>query len=283
MAINLARIGTGLLTAGQSEILPAFAGQLSGADDAEERAKKLEDDTYYQREAAKQKQYELLGSLKAPETSESMERRIRALEDQSQAGPLSQDPYFQGARANLVQGGEQALAGVQNQQAARDNSGGFANQGSIHDVYDRLGAQLANLGEHSVQVKDQKAQMAAQARQSIVDNQIAFQNHVAQAKMAIESGDSAAAMASIQAAYNARENIAQATRQMEASLISAGTSVGASALTGKPKASEPVDQSTSGGNNFSSNTNRTNSTDPFGANSGDYYAQLAKQPWAYQR
>lgn len=261
-----------------------LSGGLAGTDAANERADKYQADLYGQRQYAKQKQYDLINSLQAPQTSDATLKRIAALEDQSKEGPLSQDPYFQGARANLVQGGEQALSSVQNQQRAHDNSGGFANQGSINDVYDRLGAQMAQLGQQSVAVKDQKAQVAAQARQAIVDNQIAFQNSVAQAKMAVESGDSSTAMQAIQAAYTARENIAQAQRQMEASLIGAATSVGAAAA-GAPGAG-------GGGQSQSyqqqqiptvNGSGATSSVNPYGASTGDYYSSMANQPWAYQR
>lgn len=213
-----------------------ISSALSGSDEANQRADKFQGDLAGQRANARTAQYNLLNGMQAPTVSPEMERRIRALEAESAPGPLVEDPLFQGDRAALVQGGQQALSGVQNVQKGYHTSGGFSNQGSISDVYDRLGAQLAQLGQQSRAVKEQKRDVAAQARQQIADGQTAYNNAIVQAKMAIESGDAAAANAAIQSAYQAKENIAQAQRQMTGSLISAAVS-GAAASMGAPRPS----------------------------------------------
>lgn len=251
-----------------------LSGGLSGADDSRQREDQSQWDQGELRKGAKQKQYDLLGQIQAPTMSPQMETRLKALEDQSQPGELSQDPYFQGVRSQLVQGGQQALSGVQNNHAAYGTEGGFSNQGSAHDVYDRLGSQMASLGQQSVNLKDQKAGMAAQARQQFADAQTQYQNAQTRAKMAIEAGDTQAALAAMQQAYAARENIQAAQNQMTGSLISAGT---AAATGGVGKANQPANSQQalpsepSGGG------------DPYAATSGDQYAATASLPYAYQR
>jgi hypothetical protein len=222
---SIARVGLAVGTGGASEILPFVANKLDGNDQAQSDLDKYQNDAYGQREATRTKQNAYVDQMQGPSVSPQMEARLKALEDESKPGPLVSDPYFQGARSTMVQGGQAALSGVDNRHAVNNTTGGFRNQGSIADVYDRLGAQLSQLGQHSQALKDQKAQTAASARQAILDHQIEFENSKTKARMAIESGDSAAAMAAINQAYNARNNMLQAQRQMEASLLSAGASV----------------------------------------------------------
>lgn len=238
MGFDWGRTALGIGTLGVSEI-PRF---LSGSDAANDRADKFEKDLAGQRWGAKQNQYQLLEQMKAPSISPQMLARIKALEDESASGPLVSDPLFQGDRATLVQGGQQALSGVQNLQRANDNSGGFSNQGSIADVYDRLGTQLSQLGQHSRGVKEQKRDVAAAARQQIVDGQINYENAITQAKMAIEAGDAASASAALQAAYAARENIANAERQMIGQMMAIGGQVGSAAVGKPPTPAAPVPQ-----------------------------------------
>lgn len=162
---------------------------------------------------SKQTQLNLLNQMRRPETSPAMQRRIQALEEQAVDRPLSQDPYFQGQRATLVSGGREALADVQNQQRAYGVGGGFRNIGSVSDIQDRLGAQLAQLGGQAIQRRDLARDAAAEARQAAIDAQIAYDNAVTQARISIEAGDAAGAQQAINMAYQARQAASQAQSQ----------------------------------------------------------------------
>ena len=113
-----------------------------------------------------------------------------------------------------------------------DVSGGFKNVGSMQDVYDRLGAQLAQLGQQSTQRKAQSRDAAAEVRQGIADAQISYDNEILRAKMAIEAGDAAAAQDAMNKAYAARETIKQRTQQ----LFMGAAKLGVVALSGNPLA-----------------------------------------------
>lgn len=196
----LGPIGTGV-----GAVVGGLAGWLSGdgGDNEEEKAKALA----AERQKGKDTQYALLNSMQAPVQTASTAARIKALEDQSKSSSLVEDPYFQAQRAGLVQGGQQALSSVNNIDKGQGISGGFSNAGSASDIYDRLSGQLSQLGQNSVNLKDQKATQAAQMQQNFADAQSAFANAQIQAKMAIEAGDSASAMAAIQDAYEAKQKM----------------------------------------------------------------------------
>lgn len=225
---TIGRVGAGVMTLGGSEVLgvgddlQGFLSDPSGANAANDRLLGYQNSSAAQRAAAKAKQYELLGSLKGPQVSDQVRNRIRALETESRPTSLVEDPYFQGQRATLVQGGQQALSSVQNNQKAQGTSGGFSNQGSVNDIYDRLGAQLSQLGQQSANVKSSKADQAAQMQQAIADGQIAFDNAVTNAKIAIESGDAAAASQALQQAYAAREQVVQNQRNFYTGIAQMG-------------------------------------------------------------
>ncbi|MFM2117269.1 MAG: hypothetical protein RL316_459 [Bacteroidota bacterium] len=186
---------------------------ISGAG-ARSRADELAQQLAQQRAGAKAQQYQLLGQLQSPALTPQMETRIKALEDQSKASSLVEDPFFQGARARAVTGGAKELAGVGGRQQAYDVSGGFKNIGSMQDIYDRLGSQLAQIGQQSIQRKDVIAQNAAKMRQGIADAQLEFNNNVTKMKMAIESGDAVAAQQAMKDAAAAKEAIRQRTQQL---------------------------------------------------------------------
>jgi hypothetical protein len=265
-----------LTPAAPFKALSDASGILSGADDARDSEKKMQGDIWDQRQINKNKQYDLLGGMQAPQMSPEMDRRLKALEDDSKPGPLVSDPYFQGQRAAVAQGGQQALSSVGNRRAAYDTSGGFSNQGSISDIYDRMGSQLAQVGAQSAQLKDQKSQVAAQARQAFTDSQVAYNNAIQQAKMAIESGDSQLAMQAISAAYQARENAANAQRQMTGQLLAIGGQIGAAAVGGG-----------GGGGGASTATTYPQtavSVSPaYTPTSPQQYADQASLPWAFSR
>lgn len=177
----------------------------------------------------KQQQYDLLGQRQGPSMTPEKEARIRALESEG-ATPLEQDPHFQTQMRQATTGGAQALAGIQNQQVARGAAGGFANQGSIGDVYDRMGTQLANIGQQQTNFKENAANQAAQIRQSYADAQIAYNNSLVDARTAIESGDHIAVS---QAMNNMAAAKAAADQALGKNLLSAGEVV-AGAYTGNP-------------------------------------------------
>lgn len=243
-------------------------GGLFGSDDSDERRQREEDiarEEAARREALgiqekkRARSLNLLDQMKAPEQSDAARRRIAALEEESQMGPLSQDALFQGDRATLIQGGQQALSNIQNTQRAAGTSGGFANQGSIQDTYDRLSGGLAQLGQQSRQVKEAKRDTAAELQQSFLDSQTQFQNAQTNAKIAIEQGNADAAAQYLQQAYQARQDIEQNYRkqiqaaeqrqaaQQSAALGAAGTLLGK--LNGRsainPSMQSPSNQNTS--------------------------------------
>lgn len=223
--------------------------------DAEERDDNYRADQERLRQQNKTTQYGLLNQMQGPQVSDATRLRIKALQDESRPTSLVEDPYFQAQRATVVRGGQQALAGVQNAQRAQGNSGGFSNQGSMADVYDRLGGQLAGLGQQSAEMKSQKADRAAQMEQEIANSQIAFQNAQTKARMAIESGDAAAASQALAEAFQAKQAADAAQRQMYAGIIGTAATAGGMALggplggaLGKKLAGTATDAMGSGGN-----------------------------------
>lgn len=222
-------IGTAI-GAGAGALAGGLAGWFgsSGNDDQEEYQRQLA----AQRAQSKAAQYGYLDQMQGPQVTDATRRRIAALQDQSKASSLVEDPYFQGQRAQLVQGGQQALSSVDNAHNTYGTTGGFSNQGSQHDVMDRLSGQLSQLGQQSVALKDQKANQAAQMEQGIVDAQTAFKDAQLRARMAIESGDSAAASEAINQAFQAKQKMNESNRSAMGSALggvaqAAGTYAGA--------------------------------------------------------
>lgn len=210
-----------------------LAGWFGSGDDDEAA---YEQQQSAQRAQSKAAQYNYLNQMQAPVVSDATRRRIAALNDESKASSLVEDPFFQGQRATAVQGGQQALSSVGNAHAAYDTTGGFSNQGSQQDVYDRLSSQLSQLGQKSIELKDQKSQQAATMEQGIADAQTAFQNAQLRARMAIESGDSAAASAALKDAFSAKQAMDAANRQTIGAALggaaqAAGTFAGANRYT----------------------------------------------------
>lgn len=237
----------GILTGGT--VFKKGLGYVSGADDAKKRQQELEAQQAAERARIRETQLGLLGQIKGPQVDPAIERRIKALEMESTPTALVEDPLFQGDRATLVQGGQQALASAQNSQRAYGLSGGFQNTGSVQDAYDRLGGQLSALGQQSRQVKETKRDTAAAARQSLLDAQVSYDNAMIQARMNIEAGDSAAASAAIQQAYQARESIAASQRAMLGAVLGTAASVGGM-IAGGPAggaAGNSIGQSVGGG------------------------------------
>jgi hypothetical protein len=176
------------------------------------------------REKAKRTQIDYLNSMQGPSLTPQQEARIRALETES-TRPMLEDPNYGFQVGQATRGGAQALSSIQNKQRATGATGGFQNIGSMSDVYDRVGGQLSQIAQQNQAIKEQKRDQAAELRQNIADGQIAFQNSIRQARMAIEAGDAATTQAALQAAYNAKQQITQSTKQMIFSI--AGTVGGA--------------------------------------------------------
>lgn len=205
-----------------------FLSGLLGGDDGPS-----EEELQQMRELQAQKkarQLNAVNSMQAPTMSDSTRARIKALQDESRPTSLVEDPYFQGQRAQVVQGGQQALSSVQNANRAQGTSGGFSNQGSINDVYDRLSGQLSNLAQNSAMLKDQKAQQAADMEQAYQDALTTFHNQRMQALQAIEEGDSDFAMQMLQNAMDTRQKI----QEMDGNRI--GTAMGGLATLASPAA-----------------------------------------------
>jgi len=228
MGTTGATIGSGVGAAAGSTLGPIgtigggmLGGAIGGLFDSDDSQAYLEE-MRRRRAQQKQQQYDLLARKQAPQMSPQMEARLKALEQESIRGPLVTDPEFQGARARAVMGGRQALAGVQNRQGATGAMGGFQNIGSMQNVYDRLGGELAQLGEQQTAVKNQKAMQVAQARQSFTDATTAYNNAMIDAQMAIESGDAAMLNDSYARMYAAQQQQDQSKNAMMNGIIRAG-------------------------------------------------------------
>lgn len=216
---------------------PATAGPYAIGDKldilgthAKENAQNLLDEQSGLRAQSKATQYGLLDKMQAPQMTPQQEARIKALEAEGNQPILSQDPYFQGSRAQLVSGGQNALASIQNKDKAYGVQGGFSNIGSKNDVYDRLGMQLAQLGQQSTQHAAQSRDLAAQARQDYQNSVDQYNNSILASKQAIEAGDSQSAMAALNQAYAARENAQKRLQQMAFGVAG----LGVSAMSGNP-------------------------------------------------
>lgn len=173
-----------------------------------------------------------LGEMRAPEMSPLYSARIKALEERSKPTSLVEDPYFQADRATLVQGGQKALSGVQNQQRALGVSGGFSNVGSQQDVLDRLSANLAQLGQQSRISKDQAAQEAAGMEQQFTDRMVEYRNLINQARLDMIAGNYDAANRGLAAAAQFRASDDQSKRQLAGGIIG-GVAQGAGYAIGK--------------------------------------------------
>lgn len=233
---------------------------------------------------SKQTQLGLLNQMRRPEMSQANLRRIQALEEQAQDRPLSQDPYFQGQRTTLVTGGREALADVQNQQRAYGVGGGFRNIGSVSDIQDRLGAQLAQLGGQAIQRRDMARDAAAEARQNALDAQVAYDNAVVQAKIAIEAGDAAGAQQAINMAYAARQAASQAQSQALGQVWGTAATVGGS-LIGGPAGAMAGQQVGQGLSQVGQSQGVYSNVSPYAQGQLDYLQlnPIVSRPYAYSR
>lgn len=255
-------------------------------DDAEAMANNEIYHAAARRAKAKAAQTAALNAQQAPKLSPQMEARLKALEGESQAGPLVSDPYFQADRAALVTGGQEALARVQNRQAATGATGGFSNQGSISDIYDRLGAQMAELGQRSADLKAKKADSVAQMRQDQTNAEIAYANAIEQARAAIEAGDMASAQAAMQYAIQVKSAAEKASRDFWGSIaggvLRAGGAVAGAAIGG------PAGAAAGGGvggviDDFINGDSSANlASTPFGVDYGGF-APTTSTPWSLLR
>lgn len=215
----------------------------------------------------KQQQLGLLASKKGPEMTAEREARIKALEQEGNTS-LEQDPHFQTQMRRATGGGAQALSGIQNQQAASGAVGGFANQGSIQDVYDRLGTQLAGIGQEQHAFKEAAANKAADARQSFSDSKIAFENAQTDARMAIEAGDH-------QALSDAMNRMAASKAAADAALRNNVLAMGqmvVGAYTGNPKAMQSSAQAMQNAPDPGAEMNQGQGPTQGAYNNGNYFS-----------
>jgi hypothetical protein len=249
--------------------------------DQEELGIKNASDIRSAQERSKQAQLSLLDQMRSPQMSQQMETRLRALDADAQDKPLSQDPYFQGQRAQLVSGGRQALAGVQNNERAQGVSGGFRNIGSVSDIQDRLGTQLAGLGQQAAERRSKASDLAATSRQDFLNSQIAYENSIRQAKIAIEQNDAAGAQQAINMAYQARNAAIESQKKALGQIYGTAATV-AGAVAGGPAgamAGSQVGNSLAGSGSTSAGLYQQDQLD---------YLQpdpisTSGRPWAYSR
>lgn len=191
-----------------------------------------------------------LDAQQGPEFTPQMIARLRALDQESQASSLAEDPLFQGDRSTLVQGGQQALSGVANRRLGFGATGGFSNLGSSNDVFDRLGAQLSQLGQDSRKVKESKRDVVAQSFQAQSDAENAFENAQKKAEAAIISGNLEQAYRFMQEATQAEVAMREAQAQFQASMtgnLVKGALTGAAYAFGGPAGSAVAGGAVAGG------------------------------------
>lgn len=191
-----------------------------------------------------------LDAQQGPEFTPQMIARLRALDQESQASSLAEDPLFQGDRSMLVQGGQRALSGVANKRLGFGATGGFSNLGSSNDIFDRLGTQLSQLGQDSRKVKESKRDVVAQSFQEQSDAETAFENAQKKAEAAIISGNLEQAYRFMQEATQAEVAMREAQAQFQASmtgnLVKGGLTAAAYAF-GGPAAAGAVGAAGGGG------------------------------------
>lgn len=227
---NIFRAQKGIWTGGLSEIGDAI--DITGQKRAQERFDQNQAAQQGLRQQSKAQQLAYLDQMQRPEVSPKVAARLAALEEQGRDRPLVADPFFQGQRAMVAQGGAQALAGVANQQLGRGVRGGFQNTGSIQDVYDRLGTQLAQVGQSAAVRRDQAQAQAAEMDQQLLDKRIEFDNAQMRARMAIEAGDAQAAQAAMQQAFQIQSQIDNMQRQFYGGLLQIAGPIAGAAIGG---------------------------------------------------
>ena len=158
-----------------------------------------------------------LDAQEGPSMTPQMTARLKALDSESQRSSLAEDPLFQGDRSMMVSGGASALAGLGSaQKSSRFGTGG---QGSVQDIYDRLGGQLSQLGQQSRQVKESKRDIVASSYQSFADAEKNFENARKNAEAAIISGNLDQAYALIQKAADAEAEMRKSQDAFTQNLI----------------------------------------------------------------
>lgn len=230
---------TGALLGGPfGALVPGAVGTLSGADEMRRQQEEMQRQVQAERERRRKAQLGILGQMQAPQLSPLASKRIAALEAESAPRALAEDPLYVGQRAQLLGAGQQLQSGIENEALGRGVRGGFRNIGSVQDVQDRLGVELAQLAGQAQATRERKRDVAAQAQQAFQDAQTEFANAQRRAQMAIEAGDSDLALASIQQAYQARQAAANAERQMYGALIGTAGTIGGAAIGAPPSASK---------------------------------------------
>lgn len=248
----------------------AYLGYKAGNDSIDKQSDNFDKTAAEQaanREKAKQVRLKAINDYRAPEMSEQLTTRLKEIQDQATApidtsyydnqiheGPIATDARYQGQRAQVVQSAQTQGSAIQNRARAANVSGGYRNVGTMQDVYDRLGTQMAGIGQQEFKdnqvLKGQKQQYTAsekvrredlkdrstQAYQSFLDAQNDFLTTQAKARAAVEAGDYEAANQALGQALQMKNQAEQAKRQFVSGLISGGLqtfgSVGGSVLGG---------------------------------------------------
>lgn len=218
-------------------LVPGAVGTFSGADEMRRQQEEYQRQAEAERRRRRDTQLGILSQMQAPQLSPQASKRIAALEAESAPRALAEDPLYTGQRAQLLGAGQQLQSGIESEQLGRGVRGGFRNIGSVQDVQDRLGVQLAGLASQAQATRERKRDLAAQASQAYQDAQTQFQNAQANARMAIEAGDSDLALSMINQAMQARQAAANAERQMYGALIGGATTLAGGALAGPMGAS----------------------------------------------
>lgn len=273
-----------------------FSGLWDADDKAAEAAMQYQQEQAAERARRREAQLNILNTMQAPQMSPLAAKRIAALEAESAPRALAEDPLYVGQRAQLLGAGQQLQSGIENEALGRGVRGGFANVGSVQDVQDRLGVQLAGLAGQAQATRERKRDMAAQAQQAFQDAQTEFANAQRRAQMAIEAGDSDLALASIQQAYNARSQAAAAERQMYAAGIGTVGTIGGAMLGGPAGAMaggqianqatspQPMGMQSSGGEySLGANTDFGQPAQFEGFEASNTGSQISSQPFAASR
>lgn len=209
-----------------------LAGGVKNMISGNSQQNRLMGDQKAAREEALRQQLQLINEQSAPVMHDYTKAYAnRLLTGSALETPISQDPYTQGARSELLGGGAKALAGVANKQrAAGVSRGGFSNIGSIQDIEDRMSQALAGLAERAQQGRLQRVGEAAQIGQTYADKAIAFENAKKQAQAAAYAGDLAGALQGIGSAQAlaAQQNAQQG--QLFGGLLGLGGTLGGKAI-----------------------------------------------------
>jgi len=155
-----------------------------------------------------------IDAQQGPSMTKQSIARLKALDSESQASSLAEDPLFQGDRARMVSGGANALAGL-----GYDRKMSRLGTGSVQDVYDRLGVQLSQLGQQSRGVKEAKRDVVADSYQAFADAEKNFANARKNAEAAVITGNLDQAYGLIQKAADAEAKMRRSQEEFQNKIL----------------------------------------------------------------